>query len=158
MKKGILTVVLLPSLLISSIGVFQTTNAGMCYAQSKPAKGETKQEPLPTTNQTVKAPLAFGLEDGTPIKMRITRTISSADAKVHEKVDFEILEETKIGETVVIPRGGIAWGTVTEAQPKRRMGRAGKLNVNIDAVRLVTGEKVALRAIKEVKAAATPGR
>jgi hypothetical protein len=99
----------------------------------------------------LKAPLAFGLEDGTPIKIRISRTISSADAKVDEKVDFEVLEETKIGEVVVIPRGGIAWGTVTEAQPKRRMGRAGKLNVNIDAVRLVTGEKVALRAIKEVK-------
>src|SRR5438309_5937190 len=31
------------------------------------------------------------------------------------------------------------------------MGRAGKLNVNIDSVRLVTGEKVALRAVKEVK-------
>jgi len=28
------------------------------------------------------------------------------------------------------------------------MGRAGKLNINIDNVRLTSGEKVALRAIK----------
>jgi len=51
----------------------------------------------------------------------------------------------------VIPRGGTAWATVTEAQPKRRMGRAGKLNINIDNVRLASGEKVALRAVKDVK-------
>ena len=31
------------------------------------------------------------------------------------------------------------------------MARGGKLNMNIDSVRLVDGEKVALRAIKEMK-------
>jgi PEGA domain len=66
-------------------------------------------------------------------------------------VDFEVLEDVKFGETIMVPRGGIAWATVTEAQPKRRMARGGKLNVNIDAVRLVSGEKAALRAVKELK-------
>ena len=42
----------------------------------------------------------------------------------------------------------MAIGTVTEAHPKRRMGRAGKLNINIDYVQLVDGEKVPLRAVK----------
>jgi hypothetical protein len=99
----------------------------------------------------VKEPLAFGLEDATPIKLRINRNISSADAQVNETVDFEVLEEVKVHDVVVIPRGGTAWATVTEAQPKRRMGRAGKLNINIDNVRLASGEKVALRAVKDVK-------
>ncbi len=99
----------------------------------------------------VKQPLAFGLEDATPVRLRITRNISSADAQVNETVDFEVLEEVKVHDVIVIPRGGTAWGTVTEAQPKRRMGRAGKLNMNIDNVRLTSGEKVALRAIKDVK-------
>jgi hypothetical protein len=54
-------------------------------------------------------------------------------------------------DQIVIPKGGIAWGTVTEEQPKRRMGRGGKLDVNIDSVRLSDGEKVALRAVKNVK-------
>jgi hypothetical protein len=31
------------------------------------------------------------------------------------------------------------------------MGRGGKLNINIDSVRLVTGEKAALRAVKETQ-------
>jgi hypothetical protein len=91
------------------------------------------------------------LEDGTPIKLRLQRTISSADAQVDERVDFDVLEEIKVGDVLVIPKGSVAWGTVTEAQPKRRMGRGGKLNVNIDSVRLANGEKAALRAVKETK-------
>ncbi|HVS81479.1 MAG TPA: PEGA domain-containing protein [Pyrinomonadaceae bacterium] len=80
--------------------------------------------------------------------MKLTRTMSSSDAKVNDKVDFEILEDVKIGEVIVIQHGGMAIATVTEAQPKRRMGRAGKLNMNIDYVQLVSGEKAPLRAVK----------
>jgi PEGA domain-containing protein len=110
---------------------------------------KSAQEPQPAA--PVKQPLAFGLEDATPVKLRINRTISSADAQVNDTVDFEVLEEVKIHDVIVIPRGGTAWGTVTEAQPKRRMGRGGKLDINIDNVRLTSGEKVALRAVKDVK-------
>lgn len=117
--------------------------------QDKSAK-QTAQEPQPVA-PVVKQPLAFGLEDATPVKLRINRTMSSADAQLNETVDFEVLEEVKIHDVIVISRGGTAWGTVTEAQPKRRMGRGGKLNINIDNVRLASGEKVALRAVKDVK-------
>lgn len=102
--------------------------------------------------------LGFGLEDGTPVKLRLARTISSADAKVNENVDFEVLEEIKVEDVIVIPRGALALATVTEAEPKKRMGRAGKLNVNIDTVRLSSGEKVALRAVKEVKGGGNQGK
>jgi len=37
---------------------------------------------------------------------------------------------------------------VTEAEHKKSMGRGGKLNVNIDSVRLADGEKAALRAVQ----------
>lgn len=105
-----------------------------------------KSEPPP-----LKQPLAFGLEDGTPVKLRLTRNLSSADARTGDRVDFEVLEDVRAKDLLVIPRGGIAWATVTEAQHKRRMARGGKLNVNIDDVRLVDGEKVALRAVKETQ-------
>lgn len=91
------------------------------------------------------------LEDGTPVKLRLQRTLSSADEHVDNRVDFDVLEEIKVGEVIVIPKGSVAWGTVTEAQAKRRMARGGKLNVNIDSVRLADGDKAALRAVKEVK-------
>jgi hypothetical protein len=91
------------------------------------------------------------LEDSTPVKLRLQRTISSEDAHVDERIDFDVLEELKVGDIVVVPKGSVAWGTVTEAQPKRRMGRGGKLNVNIDALRLADGERAALRGVKDMK-------
>lgn len=91
------------------------------------------------------------LEDGTPIKLRLSRTVSSASAHVGDRVDFEVLEDVSVGGIVVVPKGSIAWGTVTEAHPKRRMGRGGKLNINIDSVRLADGQKAALRAVKDTK-------
>jgi hypothetical protein len=159
MKDVFLTISVSLALVVSSAALSRPTNSGGWHVQDKQKKNEMKttQAAAPAP-QALKPPLAFGLQDGTPIKLRITRTISSADAKVEDTIDFEILEETKIGDVTVIPKGGIAWGTVTEAQAKRRMGRAGKLNVNIDSARLVTGEKVALRAVKELKGGGNTGK
>jgi hypothetical protein len=114
--------------------------------QGKPSDAQQQGSP-----EVIKPPLAFGLEDGTPVKLRTNRTVSSADAHVNDTLDFEVLEEVKVHDVIVIPRGGIAWGTITEAQPKRRMGREGKLNINIDDVKLSSGEKIPLRAVKEAK-------
>lgn len=91
----------------------------------------------------------FVLQDGTPLKLRLNRNLSSADAHTGDQVDFEVLEEVKVNNITVIPKGASALGTVTEAEAKRRMARGGKLGVNIDYVRLVDGEKAALRAVKE---------
>jgi hypothetical protein len=62
-----------------------------------------------------------------------------------------VLEDVGVEGVIVIARGGTAIATVTQAQAKRRMARGGKLDVNVDYVRLVNGEKVALRAVKETQ-------
>jgi hypothetical protein len=64
-------------------------------------------------------------------------------------VDFEVAEEVSVNRIVVIPKDSPASGTVITALKKRRMGRAGKLDVTIDSVQLVDGEKATLRAVKE---------
>ena len=86
------------------------------------------------------------LLDGTPIKLRLGRTLSSADAKVGDEVDFDALEDVKVNDVVVIAKGSLALATITTAEHKKSMGRAGKLDVNIDSVRLADEEKAALRA------------
>jgi len=93
----------------------------------------------------------FVLEDGTPVKLRLSRTISSADEAVGNQVDWEVVEEILVGDKIVIPKGSVALGTVTDVQAKRRMARGGKLDVNIDTVRLANGQKAALRAVKNGK-------
>src|SRR5215831_14975760 len=90
-------------------------------------------------------PAPFVLHDGTPEPMRLSRILSTQDAQVGETVDFEGLDDVKVKDRVVIKRGAVALATVTEAQPKRRLGRGGKLNVIIDSVHLANSEKIALR-------------
>jgi hypothetical protein len=93
----------------------------------------------------------FILHDGTPVKLRLSRNLSSADAKTGDTIDFEVLEEVTVDNVVVIARSAKAIGTITDAEPKKRMARGGKLDVTIDYVRLVDDDKVALRAVKETK-------
>lgn len=92
---------------------------------------------------------ALSLNDGTPVRLRLTRNLSSADARVGDTVDFETLEDISAGGVIVAPRGSVALATVTEAKERGRMGKSGKLNVNIDVLKLSSGEKVPLRAVRE---------
>ncbi len=100
---------------------------------------------------TTSTPAPDTLLDGTPIKLRLSQTISSADAKVGQEVPFEVLEDVKVEDVTVLPKGATAVGTVTEAEHKKSMGRAGKLNMSITYARLADNQKVALRATKEGK-------
>jgi hypothetical protein len=137
----------LPVLLLCPLRYyFQTSRTFRKYRKKTRASSPHQNRAAP-----LKQPLAFGLEDGTPIKLRLTRNLSSADATTGDRVDFEVLEDIKVKDVIVVPRGGLALATVTEAQHKRRMARGGKLDVNIDDVRLIDGEKAPLRAVKEVK-------
>ena len=83
------------------------------FAQS-PSAPKANSAPAPASS-----PSSPVLQDGTPVKLRIGQTVSSADAHVGETVDFEVLEEVRLSNLLIIPKGGVAWATVTGAQPKR---------------------------------------
>jgi hypothetical protein len=93
-------------------------------------------------------PATIVLEDGTPVKLRLGRTVSSADAHVGDSVDFKVIEDVRRGGTPVIPRGSTVLGTLVEAKGKHRLGRGGKLRIRIDFVRLEDGSEIPLRATK----------
>ena len=112
-------------------------------AQSAPGAAPTTAPSTPPPPNT--------LLDGTPVKLRLSQTMSSADAKTGEDVPFEVTEEVLVDGVVVLPKGAAALGNVTEAEPKRRMGRGGKLDIAMSYARLADQEKVALRASKEAK-------
>jgi hypothetical protein len=136
--------------LLSCVSTAQTSAPQTPAASTaQPATGQAAQEQALQTNFT--SAKGFVLEEGTPVRLRINRTISSADAHVGDTVDFEVLDDITINGTLAIQKGGLAFATVTDAQPKRRMARGGKLDMNIDYVKLVSGEKAALRAVKDVK-------
>jgi len=133
------------SLLVAFLSI-----SGASLAQTSPSAAQPAVQAQPTqTDFTSKK--GFVLEDETPVRLRLNRTISSADAHPGDTVDFETLDDITVNGTLVIPKGGLAFATVTEAQAKRRMARGGKLDINIDYVKMVSGDKAALRAVKDVK-------
>jgi len=106
---------------------------------------------LLSVTQPVLADQDWILHEATPVRMRIMRTVSSADAHEGDKVDFQTLDDVNVGNVVVIPKNSTAFATITVAESKKRMARGGKLGMNIDYVRLPSGEKLALRGIQDLK-------
>lgn len=88
----------------------------------------------------------------------LEENVSSADAVTGQTVAFETVDDTVVNGFIVIPRGSTAWATVTDAEHKRRMGRAGHVGMNIDKVRLADGEKVLLRAVKNSQGGSNTGK
>jgi hypothetical protein len=117
------------------------------------------QQPQPAAEVPAAAPQATSsapppphtLLDGTPIKLRLSQTISSADTKVGQEVPFEVVEDISVDGIAVLPKGATAMATVTSTEHKKSMGRAGKLDIAISYARLKDQEKVQLRATKETK-------
>jgi hypothetical protein len=121
-------------------------------AQQVPVNTPSAPPPPPPAAATPTGPpQPHTLLDGTPVKLRLSQTISSADAKVGQEIPFEVVEEVKVDDVVVLSKGATAIGTVTECNAKKSMGRAGKLNMNISYARLTDQEKVALRATQDNK-------
>ena len=96
-------------------------------------------------------PPDHSIHDGTPIKLRLAENVSSSDARAGQEVPFECMDELQVDGVTVLAKGAVAMGTITEAEPKRTMGRAGKLNMTINYARLKDNEKLAIRAVKEGK-------
>lgn len=93
-----------------------------------------------TTGGTLK------IQDATSIRLSLMESLSSATNSVDDPVRFEVTEDVHAGGIVAIPRGSTAVGHVVEVEPRRRLGRAGKLNFSIDHVKAPDGSNVRLRA------------
>ena len=86
------------------------------------------------------------IQDATSIRLSLMESLSSATNSVDDPVRFEVTEDVNAGGVVAIPRGSTAVGHVVEVEPRRRLGRAGKLNFSIDHVKAPDGTNVRLRA------------
>jgi len=135
-------------LILSAPLVAQTSAPANAAPQAQAADAGPVQTPAATPTRP---PQPHTLMDGTPVKLRLSETMSSASAKTGQEVPFEVVEEVKVDDVVVLPKGATAIGTVTDANPKKSMGRAGKLDISISYARLADQEKLALRAVQNAK-------
>jgi hypothetical protein len=85
------------------------------------------------------------IPEGTKLRVRLDQTISSATAEEGQTVELSVTDPVLIDDQVVIPEGARVTGVVTQAQEKRRLGRAGKLDFSIERVRCADDQWVPLR-------------
>ena len=102
--------------------------------------------------------LPFALLDNTSVRLRLTKNLSSATAREGETIDFEVVDEIVINGVLVANRGSIAVASVTKAKERGHMGKGGKLDINIDYLRLVDGEKVPLKSVTQSRGGGNSGK
>ncbi len=147
MKKAFIAA----SVLVLSIEglTFAPLSAVAAPIRSGALLAQAAQQPLPPASQSVRTPIApmgFGLADGTPVKLTLKQTLSSATSHNNDPIEFEVAEDVRVGNTIVIARGATAKGMVVEARPSGMLGRKGKLEIAVKEVELTSGERVLLRA------------
>ena len=88
---------------------------------------------------------AFALANNTTIRVKLSKTISSATAHVGDAVEFEVVEDVIVEGVAVLPAGSKTSGVIAEAEPKKRFGHGGKLAFSITSMMLADGEQVKVR-------------
>jgi hypothetical protein len=86
--------------------------------------------------------------DGTEIEVVTTEELSSKTSAENDPVDFKVNEDVKVNNKVVIAKGTLVKGIVTEAEKSGRMGKSGRLNIRVESTTTVDGQKIKLRASK----------
>jgi hypothetical protein len=122
-----------------------------------PATAPAVEPPKSTSAAAEQSGRELVLRDGTEVKLKLTKPISSADARVGDRVELEASGDVVVDGVVLIKKGAPAVGQVTEAQPRKSFGRRGKLNFTIDYVKTVDGQNVRLRSTREAKGADSYG-
>ncbi|HYL83066.1 MAG TPA: SH3 domain-containing protein [Candidatus Angelobacter sp.] len=122
-------------------------------APAQPARPRTAYDVPAATPPAPANPVPAGfdltLPNGTPVHLKLGKTLSSETARVGDVVDLTVEEDVLVDGVCVIATGSSAVGIVTEAEPKKRMGHGGKLGLGINFVQLADKERAAVRSFQE---------
>ena len=73
------------------------------WAFSNPATSAETPIMLASGTQMHEEPARIVLPDGTPVQLRITQRLSTATAKLGDRVEFEVVQDVRVSDFVVIP-------------------------------------------------------
>lgn len=105
----------------------------------------------PKTSRPLHHLSSFDLVDGTALYLELAQTLSSAQVKTGDVVRFILTEDVTMGGTVIAARGAIATATVTDARRRGRGLADGRIDLSLDSVELVDGERIPLRATQQAR-------
>jgi len=88
------------------------------------------------------------IPDGTEISAVTTETISSKTAQEDDPITFKVDQDVVIDGDIVIAKGTIIKGVVTNAKKSGFFGRGGELNVRVESTETIDKQKLKVRAAK----------
>jgi hypothetical protein len=65
-------------------------------------------------------------------------------------IEFEVVDDVVLQGLPVLTKGSAASGVISQAEPKKRFGRDGRLVFSIKIVRLADGENATVRCYHEI--------
>jgi hypothetical protein len=98
------------------------------------------------------------MKSGTPVKLRLAETISSAHAHKGDRLEFEVVKDIVIGGFTLVRSGSRAQGTVAGVKGKRFLGMGGHVMIRLDSVELTTGRSIGLVVRRDFKGRSRPLR
>jgi len=144
---------------LKNAGVSQSVMEAMLAAQAKKpsasaeaahgalASEGTPADPSDPSKHGCNANSGCLLRDGEQVTLKFAAELSSKTAQVGDPVEFLLDEDLKVGETVVVPKGAHAVGTVSAAKHAGMLGKPGDLGVQLQ--HLVAGDNhIRLRGTK----------
>ena len=96
-------------------------------------------------------PTGLLLEHNTPVKLQFAQTISSAQVRKGDRLNFVVVSEVAVGGFTLISAGTEAAGSVIGVRKKRPLGIGGKVIIELDSVELTNGRNVDLVGRREFK-------
>jgi hypothetical protein len=129
-----------------SVPIVQTATAA--DAANVPNATTGKKDPAPAPVPSTPKTTSVALEDGTPIRIALTAAIP-ADANVGLPLRFTVSEDFQSQGVVVLPKGALVYGEITETPKKKLFGIAsgGKLSFSLSRVQTIAETWVTVRAI-----------
>lgn len=86
--------------------------------------------------------------DGTSVTVITMDDISSKTASEGDALTFKVDEDVVVNGHLVIAKGSIAKGTVSEVTQSGHLGKGGKLGIRLESTTAVDNQKIKLRASK----------
>ena len=88
------------------------------------------------------------IPDGTEITAVTTETLSSKTAQEDDPITFKVDQDVVVEGEIVIPKGTLIKGVVTNAKKSGFFGRGGELNIRVESTETVDKQKLKVRAAK----------
>jgi hypothetical protein len=107
--------------------------------------------PRLTAQDLPTGPAKLSVPSGTPVKLQVAQTISSAHARKNDRLDLIVADDVDVEGYTLIRAGAVAAGSVVRVTRKRPLGMGGDVIVQVDSVELTNGERVELVAHQEFK-------